>query len=314
MRGLLFSTLAFIVGALLAAGCNLEQSIEQLSEQPTSNVLPAQATDQLRVATFNIQVFGQSKMKKPEAMKTIVDVVRRFDVIAIQELRSKEQNVIPQFVQMINAEGANYEAIVGPRLGRSSSKEQYVFLFDASKVEVVPNSVYTVNDPEDALHREPLVATFRARATTTGTPFQFTLINIHTDPDETDWELDALGVVFEVVRDNNPAEDDVIVLGDLNVDYKHLGKLGAISNISWTVQDQMTNTRQNKSYDNIVFDRTRTTEFSGTAGVFNFEAEFGLTREQALEVSDHMPVWAVFSAAESTSSEPVAGRPVPVVR
>ena len=314
MRGLFISTVAFILGAMVASGCNLEQSLEQLGKQDSSNVLPAQTTDQLTVASFNIQVFGKSKMGKPEAIKTIVDVVRRFDVIAIQELRSKEQTVIPQFVQMVNAEGSNYEAIVGPRLGRSTSTEQYVFLFNASTVEVVPNSVFTVNDPSDALHREPLVGTFRARATTTGTPFQFTLINIHTDPDETDEELDALGEVFEVVRNSDPAEDDVILLGDLNVDYKHLGTLGAISNISWTVEEQMTNTRKNRSYDNIVFDRTQTTEFSGTAGVFDFESEFGLTREQALEVSDHMPVWAVFSSAESPSSAPIAGRPVPTVR
>ena len=64
----------------------------------------------------------------------------------------------------------------------------------------MPNSIYTVADPQDLLHREPLVATFRVRGVPSHEAFQFKLVNIHTDPDETKTELDALGDVFVVLR------------------------------------------------------------------------------------------------------------------
>ena len=40
----------------------------------------------MKIASFNIQVFGRSKLRRP-VMKVLCDVVRRFDVLAIQEVR-----------------------------------------------------------------------------------------------------------------------------------------------------------------------------------------------------------------------------------
>ena len=159
----------------------------------------------------------------------------------------------------------------------------------------------------DLLHREPMVTTFRVRGLPPGEAFTFTLVNIHTDPDETDTELDALDDVFASVQRGD--EDDVILLGDLNVDEYHLGELGRLPGITWAITGQMTNTRRTKAYDNIVFSRQQTAEFTGTCGVFDLMAEFGLSVDEALEVSDHLPVWAEFSVRESTAVGPVAARP-----
>jgi hypothetical protein len=51
-------------------------------------------------------------------------------------------------------------------------------------------------------------------------------------------------------------------------------------------------------YDNLLFDRNRTAEFTGRWGVFDLESVFRLTRDQALQISDHLPVWAEFQAYE----------------
>ena len=47
-------------------------------------------------------------------------------------------------------------------------------------------------------------------------------------------------------------------------------------------------------------------EFTGTCGVFDLMAEFRLSVDEALEVSDHLPVWAEFSVRESTMVGPAA--------
>ena len=259
----------------------------------------AQQGDTIRIASFNIQVFGTSKSAKPDVMNILAKIVRRFDIVAIQELRTTDPSVMANFIRLINSEGGAYQFVIGPRQGRTDSKEQYVIVYDTQRIEVDPSSVKTVDDPKDLMHREPMIARFRTRASPTIDAFTFILANIHTDPDETKQELNALGDVFLTVQQNPWGEDDVILLGDLNVSYKKLGKLGEIPGIAYTVHGEPTNTRGNKSYDNIVFSSVNTTEYVGRSGIINLQTEFGLTTEQALKVSDHYPIWAEFSAYES---------------
>jgi endonuclease/exonuclease/phosphatase family metal-dependent hydrolase len=324
MRKILFSCWAVLglATVLSLGGCNAEKALEQILEaerevsgrvtasvpsQADRRQVPSNPSDSVSIASFNIQVLGQSKMKKRDVVDVLVKVIRRFDVVAVQELRSKDQTIIPQFVELLNAEGRAYDFVVGPRLGRTSSKEQYVYLYDTQRVELTPGSVYTVDDKRDLLHREPLVANFRTRGPTPGKEFSFTLINIHTDPDETDTELDALDDVYRTVQQRNRNEDDVILLGDLNVDERHLGELGRLPDITWVIAGIPTNTRGTKSYDNIVFESGNTVEYTGRAGVFDLAQEFGLTDDEALDVSDHLPVWALFHSTEGTSGRLAAG-------
>ncbi len=270
----------------------------------------AEATDTISIASYNIQVFGESKLNKPQVMNVLVQIVRRFDVVAIQEIRSKNDSIIPDFVQMINADGRHYNYVVGPRLGRTNSKEQYAFVYNTDRVELDPRSVLTIADPGDMLHREPLIARFRARTPNPDQGFSFWLMNAHTDPDEVPQEVDALASAFMSVQQQGWGEDDVILLGDLNASETQLGRLGAIPGIDYVISGVPTNTRGNRTYDNILFNGQTTVEFTGQAGVGNVMQYFGLTIEQALEVSDHFPVWASFSAYEGGgSSNVVAGQP-----
>ena len=297
---------AALILCTVIAGCDVDQQGggSRVGESTTGR----DSSKSIRVASFNIQVFGKSKSQKPAVMDVLAKVVRRFEVVAIQELRAKDSQIIPNFVKLINEHGRRYDYVVGPRLGRSSSKEQYVYLFDSEVIEVQPGSVYTVNDPDDLLHREPLVARFRVKPVAGTTPFSFTLINIHTDPDETDIELNVLDDVYRVVCEDGSGEDDVILLGDLNVDHRHLGELGKLPKIAWTVSGEPTNARGTKSYDNIVYNTQATIEFTGKSGVFDLAKEFGLTKQELLKVSDHLPVWAEFSSSEGDAAL-VASRP-----
>jgi endonuclease/exonuclease/phosphatase family metal-dependent hydrolase len=267
----------------------------------------------IRIASYNIQVFGTDKAEKPYVMQTLALAIRNFHVVAIQEIRTKDSYFLDNFLRSyVNADGRHYyDYVIGPRLGRSNSKEQYAFIFDTTAVEVNRNSIYTVNDPQDLLHREPLVAQFRVRGPAPTEAFTFVLVNIHTDPDETDEELDAMAEVYRAVRQSAGGEDDIIILGDLNVDDKHLGRLGQIPGVRPIVTGVFTNTRQNKLYDNLVVHQQSTAEFTGRWGVFDVRQLVNppLNADQALELSDHLPVWAEFSAYEATAPGRVATRP-----
>ena len=151
---------ALVVGLCLT-GCDGKQPQKNAGQTrpvtasipapPTDTKVPpvpaAQSGDTITICSFNIQVFGTSKLKKPQAMDVLTKVVRRFDVVAIQEVRSTDDTVVPKFVEMVNADGSKYDFIIGPRLGRTNSKEQYAVLFNTARIEVDRGSVYTVDDP-----------------------------------------------------------------------------------------------------------------------------------------------------------------------
>jgi len=242
-------------------------------------------------------------------MEVLAGIMSRFDVVALQEIRSTSDNVVPRLVEQINRAGRHFDYVIGPRLGRTNSKEQYAYVFDRDTVEVDRYQLYTVDDPDDLLHREPLVAWFRCVGPPAEDAFTFTLVNFHVDPDEVQRELSVLDDVYRAVKSDGRGEDDVILLGDFNSDGSQLGQVHHVPGVIVAVQGVPTNTRGTAQYDNLIFQRTVTDEFTGQAGVFDFMRQFNFTMKEALEISDHLPVWAEFSVFEGGAPGRIATQP-----
>ena len=267
---------------------------------------PARNGQTLRIATMNVQVFGRAKSQKSHVMEILAEIARQFDVLAIQEIRSQDQDLMPRFVDLINANGRNYDYVIGPRLGSGSYYEQYAYIFDLETVDVDRTQIYTISDPHELMHREPLVAWFRARGPKPELAFTFSLVNFHIDPDEVDGELELLPQIYRIVRDDGRNEDDVILLGDFNANVASIEHMLQGSGMTWALQEGPTNTRGTGQYDNILFHSTATSEYVGRNGALDFVRMFNLTVDQALEVSDHLPVWAEFSRLEGGEKGRVA--------
>ena len=90
--------------------------------------------DTIKIASFNIQVFGRYKASKPEVMETLASIISQFDIVAIQEIRDKSGKAIKDLVVAVDALGENYDFIIGPRLGRTNSKEQYAYFYRVSTI------------------------------------------------------------------------------------------------------------------------------------------------------------------------------------
>jgi endonuclease/exonuclease/phosphatase family metal-dependent hydrolase len=288
---------------------------------PSSDSVPVTAgmegggrTDNLiTIASFNIQVFGKTKAGRADVMAELAKICSYFDVVAIQEVRSPEAQPIENLVRLINAGGQRYDAILSQPIGRTSQTEQYAFVFNTSRIRLTdPSRSYVVQDPEDRIHREPYVANFTAIPTRDATnadrpPFTFTLINVHTDPDEVsgrvagDNELDVLADTYVNIRaweSRNFGEDDFILLGDLNAERDRLEGLSRIQGLTSVCDPIPTNTRGTKQWDHIMVDTEVTGEFTNLAQVVVYEQAFGITTAQAELISDHRPIWAEFSAWE----------------
>ncbi|MCU0712478.1 MAG: endonuclease/exonuclease/phosphatase family protein [Pirellula sp.] len=292
----------------------------KLISQATSNRvpgLPVRNGQTILIASFNIQVFGTSKMSKPGIPEHLAEVIRQFDVVAIQEIRDRSGSSLPLLLEYINSNGSRYDYIISPPLGRTVSKEQYAFVFNTETIISATEFSYLVEDSNDLLHREPLVARFVCKIAPGYQPFRFTLVNFHSDPDEAAQEIKVLSSVLKSIRNfefANGGEDDVIMMGDMNVEPRNFGTLAEVPGLSWLINEP-TNTRKTKIWDNILIDRELTNEHTGRSGVLDLEQMFRITRDEALAISDHLPIWSEYYAVEmpyANAGRSATGNSLPV--
>ncbi|WAI01355.1 lamin tail domain-containing protein [Methanogenium organophilum] len=309
-----------VLSMIFIAGCtSTEQSI---SEPETITTLPTQTTfqtqtpvqtsfkptvdpthttntgsDELRIGAFNVQVFGVSKASKPEVMSVLADTIRTFDIVSIEEIRDSSQTALPDLVNLVNSDGSQYEYVVGERLGRTSSKEQYAYIYN-TKTAVLTSTPYTYPEPAgtDPFHREPYIASFGA----INGDFDATMITVHTDPDEATEEINSLDAVVDYAVSHTPYDQDVIVMGDFNADGSYFKEDCSSSMTSseyeWIIGNDVDTTTKSTdyTYDRIVLTKSVTPYFTGDAGVFRYDTQYGLTQDETEDVSDHYPVYAIF--------------------
>jgi len=262
----------------------------------------------LKIATFNIQVFGESKRSKPEVMGVLARVARNFDIIAVQEFRDDTETTLPVYLERINSlPGPEYAATSSPRLGRTSSKENYAFIYNTDTIRLVSGSNFTFADPPegtaaDLFQREPFIARFESAG---GAAFDFVLITIHTEPDGTPQELSSLPLALDAARSRFGDETDFIMLGDMNADCSYLSgseaESLALRNASflWVVPDDADTTVKSTdcAYDRIILAGTAQEHYGGTWGIFRFDEAHSLNQSEAEDVSDHYPVWVELDPA-----------------
>ncbi len=252
----------------------------------------------IRIAAANLGPLDQAKLAKPAVAGRLVQIVRQFDVVAIQDIQARDQSLVVQLVEQVNAQGRKYHFAVPPSVGRDPVRQYSAFVFDTAAVEIDRTTVTAVDNRAGQFRDPPLVAAFQAKGPAAHEAFTFTLINVHTPADRVEAELDLLASVYRAVRDDGRREDDIILLGDLGVDDEHLGQLGQVANVTCAVSGVPTTTRGTRLVDNLLFDRRATTEFTRRSGVFDLQREFNVPLRDAVEIADHLPVWAEFSVYE----------------
>lgn len=269
------------------------------TEDPTDT--PTDPTEEsasaLKVGSFNVQVFGVSKMSDPAVVHTLVKIFSRYDLILMQEIRDANGTSIIQFMQDLNDANSNqYSYIISSRLGRSSSKEQYAFIYKKSLVKVLDQ--YVFNDGSDVFEREPLIALWEFIPTGE----QFFTIGLHAKPEDVVNELNALDNVYYEAEDlynNNKS----IIMGDFNADCTYLNDtqynnllLRNDSQFSWSIPKTWDTTSGSTdcAYDNLLTTGSFSNRVSGVH-VFNYQNAYSLDNSQTSDVSDHYPIGLTIS-------------------
>lgn len=250
----------------------------------------------IKIATFNIQIFGKTKAGKPAVMAELAAIIRKYDIVAVQEIKDKPGNVPTQFLTEINSDGSAYTLIVSERSGLQdddkSSQEQYAYYLNTETLHIIEDVGLFDDSGDDQFQREPYIARFGVNAG----DFTFALITVHTSPDRAVAETKALHSVFTWAQNRMPGEDDFIALGDFNASCTYAGPSDFSGSpirdeYVWIIPDDAdTNFAPGSAcaYDRIVMTKGTTQDYANNFGVDNSVSSNA--------VSDHFPVWAEFSA------------------
>ena len=250
-----------------------------------------------RIATFNIKVFGKTKMGKPEVVTQLVDTVLQYDLVAIQEIKDIDETVPYDFLDELNNASGNFwnmslSVRSGTQADDQSSQEQYAYYYNHSVFREIGKGQLYNDSANDYFQREPYRAQFELlNASGNSSGFDFTLFTIHTKPASALAEIDALHEVIQSYQENDTTETDVILLGDLNADcsYATAQELWESplrqAQYNWLVNDiaDTTVSSTDCAYDRIIILDDLNGRLVGSWGI-----DTSITNTS---VSDHYPVW-----------------------
>ena len=165
-----------------------------------------------RVASFNIKVFGDTKMSNATVVAELVDLFQDYDMVAVQEIKDIDEEVPYMFLDELNGvvgqenvtnQSLEWGMVLSERSGMQeddkNSQEQYAFYYKPTVFTSMDNGTLYDDSTNDSFQREPFLATFMlldANGNETGTDIVF--VNIHTKPTLAVEEMSALGDVISV--------------------------------------------------------------------------------------------------------------------
>ena len=244
---------------------------------PDSNTnLPTEGlTNDLLIASWNLQIFGQSKASDPVLMNKYASEISKYDVVFVQEIRDISETSFTKLCDLL----PGYSCLTSSRAGRSSSKEQYGIIYKKGVI-VLEWSDYNTESYQTYFERPPVKAVIQIIGKLDGVDVvkNLTVWVNHLKPEDVSNEMTVLEQI--VYRDSTPNEP-LIILGDLNADctYYNNANERQFDSLFWIIGDDEDTTvaATDCAYDRII------TNF----GV----GEYGINKEISKDMSDHYLVW-----------------------
>lgn len=244
----------------------------------------------LKIATFNIQNFGKSKLSSTAIVDTLSAIVRQFDIVAVQEISDKSNSVTTAFLKKINKAGQyHYKVSTSKRTGEQtddkSKQEQYAFYYNTDVVTLT-NALLYDDSKNDYFDREPYIAKFSTKQD----DLSFIICTIHTVPEYAVKEIGALIHVAKWIPTKFNTCDNIIFCGDFN------------ASCSYASPEQLEQLAiHKKPYNWIVADTTKTNLSKLTCAYDRFVVSDALLPKikgyqvlhyfKSKKVSDHWPVY-----------------------
>ena len=317
---------------------SLRPRFQALSDNLDIRIPAKKISRNLLIATWNIRAFGNlsrvwvsgeddSPRRDLSSLRYITEIVSRFDVIAIQEVKAN----IRAFRDMMKLLGDNWSFILTDvTAGSAGNGERMAYVFDTRRVnlsglasEIVVPKEWLSEVGENALTeqfvRSPYAVSFRSESKT------FILVTLHVKYGKSSKEriAELSGIarwLREWATDINAYDQNLIALGDFNIDER-----GDLLDETFLAQglhvplalqaEEATRSIFNadKYYDQIAwFDgkdgKTKLSMDLLAAGNYDFvpllwNQDTHSKLQFSWMLSDHYPLWTEFSIRERDAEE-----------
>jgi endonuclease/exonuclease/phosphatase family metal-dependent hydrolase len=249
----------------------------------------------IKLSSFNTLHLGWGQTKSLESLAVIIG---QYDIIALSEVM-KNPHLEELEGELESLTGADWQWTQSELIGRSTYKERYAYIWRTDRVTLISGSAYVFPDEDDHFIREPYIASFRSGN------FDFTVIAIHLiygEKEEREAEARQLDNLFKTVQNQDPGENDVILVGDFNLppmeeawdEMKDIANM--ICLLHPPTRTSLGEEGLSQLYDNIWFETHHVSEYTDQVEVFDFVLEMfdGDYAEGKKVVSDHLPIWVEF--------------------
>ena len=139
-------------------------------------------------------------------MAALATIVRRYDLVAVQEIKDRTGGSARRLLEAVNALGEpTYALALSERTGREPddrrSQEQYAYYYRTDRLEPVGAGALYDDSVHDHFQREPFVGRFSLIPSGR----TLVLINVHTRPRAAVSEIAAIEHVFAWARERHPS-------------------------------------------------------------------------------------------------------------
>jgi deoxyribonuclease-1-like protein len=249
------------------------------------------AQQQISFCSWNIANFGKSKHDTTIAY--IAEVLRNFDVVAIQEVVAGPggAQAVARLHDALNRKGAKWDYVISDPTTGSNGQERYAFLWKTSVLKRT-GSAFLEKYYKNEIEREPYFITFSAGNK------QFTLVSFHAVPKSKQPEREIS--YFKCLPDMYPGHT-LIFAGDFNCPQWHnvfnplksMGYLPALKGQKTTLRQQCLHGDCLASeFDNIFYPAEKI--IPHRSGIVPFYQRYA-TVQDARRLSDHVPIFLQFS-------------------
>lgn len=310
---------------------NVQTDLDSLSAALDAQI-PGQANDNLLIASWNIRSFSSltrewtagasdSPKRDHRGLRAIIEILSRFDVIAIQELQGNLR-ALRDTMQFLGDDWSFLMTDV--TLGDEGNNERLAFIFNRTRVQpsglaaelvVPPDRLDRIDEGalREQFARTPYAVSFRRGNTT------FILATLHIIFGEVSADrIPELNEIADFFRDwarrSNRWHHNLICLGDFNIDRQGDALFDAFTDTGLTVPNVLMNlprtifddpgdSDDDSFYDQIAWFTTGSGALSDltlrTGGNFDFQphvyTDTNLTRTSvSFRLSDHLPLWVEF--------------------
>lgn len=247
----------------------------------------------IKLLTWNIQDLGRTK--DVAEINAIVKVLKDFDLVAIQEVVSKDPagaQKVAAIADLLNRTGSRWDyRISNPTDSPSSNiRERYAYLWKTSKITILGRARLD-SELAHLCDREPYLAKFKTKQ-----GYTIHTVNFHSRPHNKNPELEIINFSSYPQRLNS---ENVVILGDFNMNendrvWTDLYKQGfepSVRNSPTTLKRVCDGGNYlNHSIDNIYINASKFyVEDAGRVDIvgscYNLETARG--------ISDHLPVYSI---------------------